>query len=169
MIRRWIITIAVVCLAVLGAVAWQRHARTVPWEECSALYRQYAHADGIEATFLRGYRVNDTLSIDVTLLQATDSAGWDKLSHDFNYLKVPSQIERRELSENIDALSLLLKNNRQESPLGNDDIAVASLRDKYLCIFHNARHEEQIIDIIYEKMFKSIETQKKFIEHEENN
>ncbi len=169
MTRRTLITLLLFVVAIGGALAWKYWPRTVPWDECSALYRQYAHADGIEATFLRGYRVNDTLAIDVTLLQATDSAGWDKLSHDFNYLKVPSQIERRELSENIDALSLLLKNNRQESPLGNDDIAVASLRDKYLCIFHNARYEEQIIDIIYEKMFKSIETQKKFIENEENN
>lgn len=30
------------------------------------------------ATFIRNFRINDSLTVDVILLQATDSAGWSK-------------------------------------------------------------------------------------------
>ena len=164
MIRRWIITIAVVCLAVLGAVAWQRHARTVPWEECSALYRQYAHADGIEATFLRGYHVNDTLSIDVTLLQATDSAGWIALKKDFNMPIVENPIVIKAISRNKDVLSLIHTENIH-AETADLDVAVASKRDEYICIFHTANTEQKniIVSAILDLITNSLKTKTKII------
>ncbi len=140
MIRRWLISIVLVCLAAVGAVVWQRHACTVPWDECSALYRQYAHADGIEATFLRGYRVNDTLAIDVTRLQATDSAGCDKLSHDFNIPALPKEFEEMIAKNNSLDYRITPKNNpfvttTIDNPQGID-VVIIKRRDWSIFAFH---------------------------------
>ena len=125
-----------VFLSVAGVgIAFAYWPRTVPWEECSALYRQYAHADGIEATFLRGYRVNDTLSIDVTLLQATDSAGWDKLSHDFSIKHPEDSCDIAALEAGGDILGIV-QNSRINIELEQTDIAISSYRDRYVSVFH---------------------------------
>jgi hypothetical protein len=88
--RRWIITI-VVCLALLvvGLVVLLR-PRIVSTNETSELYRRYENSEHITASFVKDFRVNDTVKVDVTMLEAKDSAGWDELLVNFNmksYLK----------------------------------------------------------------------------------
>ncbi len=43
--------------------------QTLRDDECSPLYQRYCHTPGIEASFVKGFRINDTLAIDATLLQ----------------------------------------------------------------------------------------------------
>ena len=135
MTRRWAITILAFLIVVLGGIAYRHWPRAVPWEECSTLYRQYAHADGIEATFLRGYQVNDTLSIDVTLLQATDSAGWDLLQNDFSIKQPEDSTELAALEKGGDIFGII-QNNTIIPRLEQSDIATYSYRDRYVTIFH---------------------------------
>lgn len=68
---------------VLVALAVRLWPRTVPFDQCSDLYKQYANVEGIDATFIKDYKVNDTVFVDVTLLEATDSMGWATLKKDF--------------------------------------------------------------------------------------
>ena len=78
----------IVAAAVLGCLlALRWWPRTLPPEECSELYRAYMDTPGVDATFIRGFQVNDTVSVDVTLLQATDSAGWETLITDFKIVR----------------------------------------------------------------------------------
>ena len=62
-------------------------AKMVPHElpagRCGELYRRYAGRPGIEAAYLRDYRLNDSVSVAVTLFRATDSAAWQQLCSDF--------------------------------------------------------------------------------------
>lgn len=164
MTRRWAITILAFLIVVLGGIAYRHWPRTVPWEECSALYRHYAHADGIEATFLRGYQVNDTLSIDVTLLQATDSAGWIALKKDFNMPIVENPIVIKAISRNKDVLSLIHTENIP-AKTADLDVAVASKRDEYICIFHTANTEQKniIVSAILDLITNSLKTKTKII------
>jgi len=75
---------AIIFLAiVLVALAVRLWPRTVPFDQCSDLYKQYANVEGIDATFIKDYKVNDTVFVDVTLLEATDSMGWATLEKDF--------------------------------------------------------------------------------------
>lgn len=75
---------AIIFLAiVLVALAVRLWPRTVPFDQCSDLYKQYANVEGIDATFIKDYKVNDTVFVDVTLLEATDSMGWATLKKDF--------------------------------------------------------------------------------------
>ncbi len=164
MTRRTLITLLLFVVAIGGALAWKYWPRTVPWEECSALYRQYAHADGIEATFLRGYRVNDTLSIDVTLLQATDSAGWDTICNKFN-LTLQYHAAGTQPIENGEDILELWKDKEQNI------ISVASHRDKYICHFHtdNQQFKDAVTDAVLSRAFISITNNSNFYNHEENN
>ena len=85
--RYWILTLIglVLCLGV--AWAMKSMPRLLSDEECSLIYQRYADDPGIEASFVKGFRVNDTLAIDATLLHATDSAGWQRLVDDFHLSK----------------------------------------------------------------------------------
>ena len=92
--RSWIITI-LFCLLLLGVgVTVILLPQTVPYSQCSEVYQRYASVDGIDATFIRDYQVNDTLAIDATLLHATDSASWERLLNDFNLPETTKEIAK---------------------------------------------------------------------------
>lgn len=58
------------------------------------LYRRYEHSDHVEVTFLHNFRVNDSVAVDVTMISALDSTGWDTLVADFNITVLPPQIQK---------------------------------------------------------------------------
>lgn len=82
--RRWTITLLVILLVAAGVGLFKYWPRTLDDDECSALYRSYLHRPGIQSTYIKGKRLNDTLRIDLTLLQATTPQGWAELQKDFN-------------------------------------------------------------------------------------
>ena len=76
---------AIIFLAiVLVALAVRLWPRTIPFDQCSDVYKRYAAVDGVVATFIKDYKVNDTVFVDVTLLEATDSVSWTTLKKDFD-------------------------------------------------------------------------------------
>ena len=92
--RRWIITL-LVCLLIVGSGAgvllWPR---TVPLAQCSEVYRLYVNNPSIRASFIKDFRINDTVSVDVTLLEATDSVGWATLKKDFEVLDPSPELQQ---------------------------------------------------------------------------
>lgn len=89
--RSWLITILVCLLLLAGGWIVVSLPKVVPKDNCSDLYRQYAGAEGIKATFVKDYRVNDSLTLDVTILEARDSAGWAGLLKDFDITPLPQE------------------------------------------------------------------------------
>lgn len=91
--RSWIITIAV-CLLLAAVVAVAvLLPRTVPEAECSDVYRRYAGRDDVAAGYIRDYRINDTVSVDVTVLEAVTDSGWAAMCVDFHIPVVPKEYE----------------------------------------------------------------------------
>ncbi len=135
--------LAVLLLALAAGWVFCCSSRTVPLEECSELYRHYADTEGIEATFVQGYRLNDSVRVDVTLLQATDSAAWVGLTEDVwpkdNY---PSA-EREIIMKMVDKTPVLIvgspKGHLGHLPdtnyLNNDLVAVCKEK-RTVSIFH---------------------------------
>ena len=160
MIRRWLITFALLCLAVTLGYVWHRCAHTVPLAECSDIYRRYADTPGVNAAYIKDYRVNDTLTISATVLEATDSTGWETLYKDFK----PAYRYYQNLEKGRDALEAI-------SIPPNNDIAVVSHRDRYICIFHieNPIARKQIEDAIFDKIFFALTNKQDFHKDEENN
>lgn len=162
--RQHIIALLLFVVIVGGVAAFKYRPRTVPWDECSELYRRYSDVPGVEATYVKDYPVNDTLSIGVTILQATDSGGWERLTADF------------EISEEAQKTAEPLKKNGNNvlSLCGNKtttmQVVVASLRDNYFCVFHtyDMEFQQQIKTTIYKHIFKSVKTNQKISDYEKN-
>ena len=80
--KRWLTTLllALAVAAAVGTVFW-RHI--LPRWQVSDIYRRYEHVDGIAANYIHNYPVNDTITLFVTLLEATTDSGWALLVRDF--------------------------------------------------------------------------------------
>lgn len=82
--RFWTFTICGLLLAVAIPLLTAYWPRILQPRQCSPLYQRYYNVPGIEASYVKGFRINDTLAIDATLLHATDSASWERLLNDFH-------------------------------------------------------------------------------------
>lgn len=149
--KSWPITI-LVCLLILGGGAlilgWPR---TVPFSQCSDLYKQYVAVEGINATYIKDYKVNDTVFVDVTLLEAKTDSAWTVLQTDFNVPIIPE--EYRELVANYSSVDFWLasKNNhrdRTDTIISHNDIIVMSRQMQTICICHieNKRQSDAIVN-----------------------
>ena len=78
-IRRFWLWVGIGLLIELAAFTlWKRWYWFFPTHAVSEYYTRYAGAEGINAAFVKDYRVNDTLFLDVTVLEFTDSAVWEQ-------------------------------------------------------------------------------------------
>ena len=82
--RFWLFTICGLLLAVAIPLLAAYCPRILLPSQCSPLYQRYCYTPGIEASYVKGFRINDTLFVDATLLHATDSASWATLLNDFH-------------------------------------------------------------------------------------
>ena len=75
--------VVLLCLLLAGGVVLALLPRCpMPWQ-CSKLYWQYRGQEGIEASYVKQYPVDDTTLVDVTLLHATTDSAWESLCHEF--------------------------------------------------------------------------------------
>ena len=71
----------------VGVVAAVRYL--FPLRQVSPLYLRYEHVPGIAASYVHGFRINDTLRVDVTLLEATTDSGWAEIERAFAVAELP--------------------------------------------------------------------------------
>lgn len=152
--KSWPITI-LVCLLILGGggliLGWPR---TVPFSQCSDVYKRYAKMDGVDATFIKDYKVNDTVFVDVTLLEAKTDFAWTVLQTDFNVPIIPE--EYRELVASYSSVDFWLAPKEDYTlpmdivPHKNDAI-VTSRKTQTISIFH-LKKETPIDDIFIHKL-----------------
>lgn len=144
--RFWTMALLLCLLAAGAVVAWRHWPRTVPLEQCSEVYRRYADDEHVAATFLRNFRVNDSVEVDVTLLEARDDEGWERLQKDFNATPPPPEVIEI-LGKNLEMeIWLAPKNNyafTMDSVLTNNDVVSVLYAKKQLCVF-NIENEKQI-------------------------
>ena len=153
--------VLMVCLVVVTVSAIVlRVPRTVPLEECSEVYKRYHKVEGVRATYVKNYPVNDTLTIGVTLLEATDSAGWEYLLQAFN---IPQEMIEM---EEIDVWTWQALRNHPEkkyNSIENDsqveqselEIVSISMKNQEICVFHT-RNEQEHDEIFHEKVNENI-------------
>ena len=147
-----VIFIILCVVAVLVAVLVKRCPRTVPYEQCSEVYKRYSRVEGVRATYVKDYRINDTLTIGVTLLEATDSAGWKYLLQKFNISQemqtVFEQVDFGVMSwnspkDNPEVRATTVGECRDVSLTDKDiEICACSFRERKICVFHTQSEEE---------------------------
>ena len=135
--KRALISLLLFAAIVATGSAIKYRPRTVPPSECSDVYRRYADVPGVDATFVKAYPVNDTLSVDVTLLQATDTAAWRQMISDFNLINHLKTIEYQLTDSGVACLVIVSSQQYYTDTTSNRAfIGVASPFRKYICIFH---------------------------------
>ena len=131
---------------VLVALAVRLWPRTVPFDQCSDVYKRYAAVDGVVATFIKDYKVNDTVFVDVTLLEATDSVSWTTLKKDFEVPDPSPDFQQFiDSGEDLIYVKLIPKSTASDTilnPYPNDVLAISPL-NRTLTIFHIANAEEK--------------------------
>lgn len=88
--RIWIITAVLLVLA-LGAVT-ACHFLCQGKPEVSELYSRYEHQEGVRVGFVHHFPFDDSTRVDVTTIEALDSAGWAWMQEEFNF---PALTERQ--------------------------------------------------------------------------
>lgn len=153
--------LAVLLLALAAGWVFCCSSRTVPLEECSELYRHYADTEGIEATFVQGYRLNDSLRVDVTLLQATDSAAWQQLMDTMysNYSQEARDYIMHRKKIRVRAIPKGYLNLPTDTVLLNNDIVVTDAANQTVLIF-NLTDSNQLYAITRKYLKESITTTK---------
>jgi len=155
--KSWPITI-LVCLFILGGGGLiHSRTRTVPFDQCSDLYKQYVAVEGINATYIKDYKVNDTVFVDVTLLEAIDSTGWDILKKDFEVASLPPELQQLvDNGEDLVFTKMIPKPKIDTSDFPNDLLAISHMIhtvtvfhinseiEKYAVLNHN--YKEEIIN-----------------------
>lgn len=141
-----IIQVFLVFLVVVAvAVAVRLWPRTIAFEDCSEVYQRYAGVEGVEASFIKGFPLNDTVAVDVTLLKAQNSAIWtdliislchqesydDFFPGDLFFYPVPKQ----SITQSI------------EKELNNEYIIVSNRKDLTVGVFHLECIQQQEIII----------------------
>ena len=160
--RSLIITFAVCLLAVAVAFVVKRCPRTVPFEQCSELYQRYADTEGIDASFIQGYRLNDSVRVDVTLLQATDSAAWMQLITDYGIDTPPKELEKLYREKNIQELKYIPQKDPKlpmDTNLSANNVLCISWGTQTLCLFHTDE-ERQVNAIIKRNIHDAINNSK---------
>ena len=136
-----------------------RWHRVFPSGEVSDLYLRYENVEGVEASFVKNYKVNDTIAVDVTLLEATDSAGWARMKEDFGIIELEDlSPEEREMLRPLDSKRFIMRLSPgkdykiQDTNRSKNDIVTYIKSEKKVCIFHTANSADQhnISDFIYD-------------------
>lgn len=150
----WPVTLTVCLLIVLGTLTVKLWPRTVPFDQCSVAYQTYANQPGIRAAFIKDYKVNDTVFVDATLLEATDSNVWEVLCKDFDIVSFklyPEEYRKKMTSSNSYSVRVI----RDTIKDGKDiyymrDVIIYSHPNRTMCIF-NGMNEKQYDAIIENK------------------
>ncbi|MBP5542105.1 MAG: hypothetical protein J6X88_10730 [Bacteroidales bacterium] len=151
--RRLLLFGLLALLAVAAVTAWHYRARLLPRGETSELYLRYHDAPGILADFIKNFHLNDTLTVDVTVLHAADSSGWTCLVNDFNISLAPSVL----FSDSTATATCLFPKGHPgqvaDPTLVNNDLMLLHLNDKTLYIF-SFIDEAQFVEVMRYKYRK---------------
>ena len=143
--KSWIITILLCLFIIVSGIVAVRWPRTVPLSQCSELYRHYADNHDIHASFIKDFRINDTLALDVTVLKATTDSAWFLLRDDFNLLPPSgnnSDTSAKSRTLQIQLVSKTDTKTKDPDPEKND-ILVASAQEQTLLVFNTRNQSER--------------------------
>ena len=167
--RFWLVVGALLLVECAALWAYRSCSRTLPESQCSEVYRRYAHVPGVEAAFVKGFPINDTVAVDVTLLRATDSAGWAYLMNKFDLPKAMLELaetrkdhllSERQVLRNHPEKKAITQGELRDPNLTEDDVelCVIDYYEKEICVFHvlNARQLEAVKDYSFDKTTTNI-------------
>lgn len=145
-IRRFWLLVGIILLVELAAITlWKRWYWFFPTGQVSEVYTKYAGTDGINVAFFKDYRINDTVFVDVTLLEARDSVIWTTLKKDFEVPNPPPDVQQFiDNGEDLIYVKVIPKSTTTDTILdsySNNLLAISHLK-RTLTVFHIKNKEE---------------------------
>ena len=120
--KEWPIKVLATVVVVGVALAVKFLFCAVPYWQCSEVYKKYKDVEGIRASYVKDYPVNDTLTVAVTLLETNDT-GWERLMEDFRIPDALREIAEAATDKNKVWTRTVLKGHPEEK------VSVATLTD----------------------------------------
>ncbi len=157
---RILLTVLICSILVGGALVYRYMQYVVPYWQCSEVYKRYHKVEGVQATYVKNYPVNDTLTIGVTLLEATTDSGWAMLQEDFGLPVIPKEVEEFFYG---DSNRVSVKSCPKSVPLYTDrdtladDIIAISRYKRRICHFVIESKEQKRL-ILRKKVDENIES-----------
>ena len=147
--------LATIPLIVVGILAFVKlYPRSVPLDECSPLYRQYAGQEGIEAFYVRDYPVDDTTLVDVTLLRATTDSAWVSMCLKSLPYHCPEDKRENVIHGNSVTQYISSKDDIRTKVIPSDtnnyNLVFINARQKYIVIFHTENKTQ--VSILLDKI-----------------
>ena len=97
--RNWPYYIIAFCLALLTVYVLHNSGRIFPSGEVGEVYRRYCNRDDIRVEFFKDFRIDDSITVDVTTLTAKDSASWESLMREMNKPESLIELMRKAVDE----------------------------------------------------------------------
>ena len=151
--RGWFI-VAVLCVLLASASVFAvARPRAVPLDECSEVYRRYVGRDDINAAYIRDYRINDTVTVAVTTLEAVTDSGWAEMQKIFNLPQIPKEFEQFFYGDSNRITMIYLNKDMAKLALhsGEDPeyLAAVSYYNRSITVFEV--NDEALLNIIFRK------------------
>ena len=152
--KRTCITLAIIAVGLAVCAGFFLFPRQLTPEECGALYQRYKDAEGIDASFIKDFPVNDTLATDALLLEAATDSAWCALLLDFGTPQemIDDYNSNKEFNEGEDASTIILfyrdKNDLKKRIPNNHPgsrLVIASYNRRTLCIFMTEDNKQKDI------------------------
>ena len=154
---RILLTVLICSILVGGALVYRYMQYVVPYWQCSEVYKRYHKVEGVRATYVKNYPVNDTLTIGVTLLEATTDSGWAMLQRDFSITPIPPEVINLIDSNSVDLwLASKRDYSRHKDSILSNNYLIAASRFKHKIAIFDIWSEEQL-DAIYYYHFNKIQ------------
>ncbi|MBR6291322.1 MAG: hypothetical protein IKR33_00825 [Bacteroidales bacterium] len=142
------ILLAVLIAALAVEVAYCFNLWNIRGVKPSEVYNRYKDVPGVNAAYIKDYRVGDSVTVSVTLLEASDSASWAGLKQDFNVVDtLPMVVEMIESGVLKKKMRLAPKRDYRlpkDSVFSNNDLIVATYKSHTICIFHLDNREQSL-------------------------
>ena len=129
------------------------------------VYDRYDGRDDIDIVLVRGYRIDSLNKMDVILIRAKDSAGWEWIKEEFNILPL-SETNKENLSQGIDVFQTFLANKFDPSQpmdpniINNCLVKVSFLRKEMGIFYYSTKEQWDILYVNFCKQLKKNNTLK---------
>ena len=149
--------VGIIMLIELAAITlWKRWYWFFPSHAVSEVYTRYAGTESLNVVFFKDFKINDTVSVDVTYIEATTDSSWNEIKRDFR-IAIPQEILDLYDSNSVD-LRFAPHNNYlspQDSILSNNDLIVFAYLKQTVLVF-DIKNEQQANAIINRQIINTI-------------
>ena len=134
--RRYHILV-VAAVAMIGVLLFRLWPRTLTAEQCGEINQRYLSIPNVHSTFTKDKKINDSVSVDVVLLQAENEAGWGKMMEEFDIADIPDEYlaDFNSDSNQVWLKFLNIDSTRQQPP---SEMAVIYFYKKSILLLHLA-------------------------------